>query len=141
MVRIWKKEKKESCGGKLIATDFKRLNPKIFYPVHELTKDDLNKALFLCTPDGKMYFNTKREECNLMFSVFEILVKERRDILKELEKQTRKEFPNIKNIDDWVEFVQSANTEAEQERAMRVLGSLMIPTELDRREIEKHYYG
>ena len=58
MVRIWKKEK-ESCGGKLIATDFKRLNPKIFYPVHELTKEDLNKELALFAPDGKIYVNTK----------------------------------------------------------------------------------
>lgn len=140
MVRIWKKER-ESCGGKLIATDFKKLNPKTFYPVHELTKEDLNKELVLCAPDGKMYFNTKRDEWNLVLSVFEILVQERKDTLKELEKQTRKEFPNIKNIDDWVKFAQSANTEAEREKAMRVLGALMIPIEFDRRKIEKHYYG
>lgn len=140
MVRIWKKEK-ESCGGKLIATDFKRLNPKIFYPVHELTKEDLNKELALFAPDGKIYVNTKIEGWNLVFSTLEILIGQEMETLKEFEKENHKKFPNIKTFDDWAKLAQSAKTDEERNDAMQVLGMLAVPIEIKRREIEKEYYG
>lgn len=140
MVRIWRKEK-QSCGGKLIATDFKRLNPKIFYPVHELTKEDLNKELALYTLDGKIYVNTKIEGWNTVFSMFEILIGQGKETLKEFEKENHKKFPNIKTFDDWAKLAQSAKTDRERNDAMQVLGMLAVPIEIKRRKIEKEYYG
>ena len=58
---------KTFAGGKVIVTDFKRLNPDMFKPLYDLSKGQLKKQSFLCTPDGKLYLNKASNGVELDF--------------------------------------------------------------------------
>lgn len=140
MVKIGRKEK-TLCGGKLVVTSFKKLNPKMFAPLHNFTKQELNKAVAACTPDGKIYVNTEAKGYELAYGTLEILMQENRATLEQYEKEYGKKFPDIKDFDDWAEWSEKAQKEGKQNEIVYSFSALMIPIELKRRAIEKGYYG
>ena len=131
MVKTGQKEK-VLCGGKLVVTNFKKLNPKMFAPLHNFTKQELNKAAGV---------NTEVKGYELFFGTLELLMQENRATLEQYEKEYGKKFPDVKNFDDWAEWSEKAQKEGRQKDSVYSFAVLVIPIELKRRAIEKGYYG
>lgn len=126
---------KTFAGGKVIVTDFKRLNPDMFKPLYDLSKGQLKKQSFLCTPDGKLYLNKAANGVEMVAHIFELLVRESKNTLLDFQQEYQKLFPDIKDFDDW-NTMQGTNEDKVKAYAM-----LCVPAELKRREIELEYSG
>lgn len=131
-------KEKKLCNGKLVVTNFKRLNPENFMPLQNFTKEELRKQLAICTTDGKIYVNTGIEGYELISGIFENFIPETRSNLMQYQAEYSKKFPNIKTIDDWMAW---AATEVNKEQIVHALAVLMVSCELERRKIENSYYG
>lgn len=139
MVKTGQKEK-VLCGGKLIVTNFKKLNPRFFAPLQNFTRKELIKQFALCMPDGKIYVNAAERVCDLVSGVLEVLMQESRAALEEYEREYGKKYPHIKNFDDWAAWMEKAQKEGQENDIMYAFAVLMVPIELNRRKIEKAYY-
>ena len=94
MVGFWSKEK-NACCGKLIMKDFRKLNPRDFKSLYQLTRDVLESELIIFAPDGKCYVNSKKPGCEFAFSVFETLMRESTSTLEECRKEFLEKYPDI----------------------------------------------
>lgn len=131
----FKSKEKRLCGGKLIVTNFKRLNQKDF-PAY----DNLMEELAVFSPDGKAYVNTKMWGCDLVSGIFEVLIQESKGTLKKLKKEFSEKYPRVKDFDSWGEWAKSDGC-TDNKEITESLAMLLIPIELKRREIEAGYYG
>lgn len=131
-------KEKRLCGGKLIVKDFKKLNPKNLLLFRDFTPEQLKKELVVFTQDGKVYINTNIAGNDIASGIFEILIPESRETLKQFQVEYGRKFPNIKNLGDWERY---AKTEPDNEKIVQSLALLMVPIELKRRTIESSYYG
>ena len=75
--------KKTLCNGKIVIVNFKKLKPQDFEPIHHLDAKSIKEELALCSADGRIYINSKQRWCKLVSSLFEILMKETRQVLQE----------------------------------------------------------
>jgi len=133
-----KNKEKRLCGGKLVITDFKRLNPKNLLLVQNYTPEQLNEELAVCTAEGKIYINSRMEGNKMVSGIFENFITQSRKTLEEFQKVYDKKFPHIRNFDDWAAW---SATEENNEQRVFALAVLMVPLELKRRSIESAYYG
>jgi hypothetical protein len=133
-----KNKEKRLCGGKLIVTDFKRLNPKEVLPLGDFNPEQLSEELAFFTPDGTIFINTRIAGSNVVSDIFKIFIPESRETLKQYQEEYGKKFANIKNFTDWEKY---ARAETDSEKVTQALAVLMVPIELKRRAIESAYYG
>lgn len=122
-------------NGKLVLMDFKKLNPKTFYPIHNYTKNEIKNQYCLCTPTGKLYINKSLEGCLYIAGIMEFLIQENKDTVIQYQKIMQKKFPDVKTLDDWAKMQGSENDK------IQALAMFLVPLELSRRDIEKHYYN
>ena len=120
------------ANGKIVITDFDRLNPDDF-PYNDLT-DGIGEQLAALANDGRIFINQAKETCECLSGIFEILIHETRYNLDQYAKYIRKRYPGI-TLSNWNEM-QGSNEERTQ-----VLAALLIPAEISRRQIEKAYYS
>ena len=126
------------CNGKIVIVNFKKLKPQDFEPMHHLDAKSIKEELALCSADGRIYINSKQRWCKLVSSLFEILMKETRQVLQEYQEFISKKYPNIKTFDD---FILWSEQNEDGEARMQVFTLLAIPIELQRRKIEQAYNG
>lgn len=130
--------KKTLCNGKIVIVNFKKLKPQDFEPIHHLDAKSIKEELALCSADGRICINSKQRWCRLVSSLFEILMKETRQVLQEYQEFISKKYPNIKTFDD---FILWSEQNEDGEARMQVFTLLAIPIELQRRKIEQAYNG
>ena len=130
--------KKTLCNGKIVIVNFKKLKPQDFEPIHHLDAKSIKEELALCSADGRIYINSKQRWCKLVSSLFEILMKETKQVLQEYQEFISKKYPNIKTFDD---FILWSEQNEDGEARMQVFTLLAIPIELQRRKIEQAYNG
>lgn len=133
-----KNKEKRLCGGKLVVTDFKRLNPEEVLPLGDFNPEQLSEELAFFTPDGTIFINTRIAGSNVVSDIFKIFIPESRETLKQYQEEYGKKFANIKNFTDWEKY---ARAETDSEKVTQALAVLMVPIELKRRAIESAYYG
>lgn len=126
-------KRKEYADGKIVAVDFKKIEPSIFYPVHTLTKEEFIEHPLLCTPDGRWFINTRNSMCDYILPRLELIVQETRYSLEEFRQVYKGEFKDI-TMENWLE--------APLDDVMKDFAFtwLLIPGEIKRRELEKAYY-
>lgn len=130
--------KRTLCNGKIVIVNFKKLKPQDFEPIHHLDAKSIKEELALCSADGRIYINSKQRWCRLVSSLFEILMKETKQVLQEYQEFIGKKYPNIKTFDD---FILWSEQNEDGEARMQVFTLLAIPIELQRRKIEQAYNG
>ena len=130
--------KKTLCNGKIVIVNFKKLKPQDFEPIHHFDAKSIRDELALCSPDGHIYINSKHRWSRLVSSLFEILMKETKQVLHEYQEFISKKYPNIKTFDD---FIVWSEQNEDGEARMQVFTLLAIPIELQRRKIEQAYNG
>lgn len=126
---------KTLANGKILIVNFKRLDPNSFKPLYNLTKESIVKESVLIASDGKVYINSKKEECDALATLFETLMSESRYTLEQYQESLKEVFPHIKSFEEWVGM---QGTPGERAQALVMLS---IPAELQRRKIEKAYYS
>lgn len=125
---------KNKNAGKVVITDFRKLDPSIFLPYHVLDKKTIIRETVLCSASGKIFINKKSEFAEYLAKTLEVLMQETRETLKDYESMMKEEFPEIESFDDWAKMTGGDN---ERNKAFAML---MVPVELKRREIENKYY-
>lgn len=132
------KIRKRLCDGKLIVTDFKRLNPKNLPLIQDFTPEQFNKEVAACTITGKIYVNASIEGNDVISGIFENFMTQDIETLNGFQEIYSKKFPHIKNFDVWSTW---AAAEEDSQQITFALAMLMVPVELQRRKIESNYYG
>lgn len=133
-----KNKEKRLCGGKLVVTDFKRLDPKNLLLIQDFTLEQFNKAIAICTADGKIYVNVSIEGNEMVYGIFENFMTQDIETLKGFQEIYKEKFPHIQTFDDWSNWVTVAE---DRQQIIFALATLMVPVELQRRKIEASYYG
>ena len=128
--------KEQKIGnGKIIVIDFRKLHTEDFTKGYgEMSRRQLESNLFLVSPDGRIYINSKMPGAQLAVDAFKILVNESKEWLLGYEAGLKAKYPEIKDFDDCIAM---KGTPKERGEAFYML---MIPVEIDRREVEKTYY-
>lgn len=137
-MRLKKFKEKRLCGGKLVITDFKRLNPEEGLFLGDFQPERFSEELAAYSVDGKVYINAKINGSDVVAGIFKIFIPESRETLKQYQEEYGKKFANIKNFTDWEKY---ARAETDSEKVTQALAVLMVPIELKRRAIESAYYG
>ncbi len=127
-------KEKARANGRIIITDFRKLRAADF-KAFEVEQRGMKDQLALVSVDGKVYLNLKHEGYDALADMWEILMQENRRTLLGYQKRYKKIFPHVKNFEDWGKMEGSA------EDRVQALAVLMIPLELQRREIEIAYAG
>ena len=131
------KREKTSNNGRLVLTDFRKLNPKNFLACEDFTRKQLREQIALCSCDGTIFVNLALKESEVVFGIFQNLMPEKRKTLEEFQSIYQKRFPNVHSFDDWSTAAKAMNNE---DRIFS-LSMLLTSTELLRRKIEREYYG
>lgn len=137
-MKLKKFKEKRLCGGKLVVTDFKRLNPKEGLFLGDFQPEQFSEELAAYSADGKVYINAKINGNDVVAGIFQNLIPESKDTLQQYQEEYAKKFPNIKNLSDWEAW---AKIETDSEKIVHALAVLMVPLEMKRRSIESAYYG
>ena len=133
-----KNKEKRLCNGKLIVTDFKRLNLKNLLLIQDFTLEQFNKEIATCTVDGKIYVNASIDGNEMVYGIFENFMTQDIKTLKGFQEIYKEKFPHIQTFDDWSNWVTVAE---DRQQIIFALAVLMVPVELQRRKIEANYYG
>ena len=126
-------------NGKIVFTDFCKLNPKDFEILYKnITKKGLKEDVFLYSPDGRIFINS-REDCGeLLAEIFEWMMQRSQYAIEQFAKRTKQQFKDIKTLEDWGKY---AAIETDNHKRINALGMLLVPAEVKRRQIEKMYYN
>ena len=77
------KKEKRMCEGRLIITDFKKLNPADFEPLyHFVSKAELREEIILLSAKGILYINSRDAISEFLSKVLEFVMKENTKTLK-----------------------------------------------------------
>ena len=128
---MWNK-RKIFADGKIVVTDFKKVEPSTFYPIHTYTKEELAQEFMLCTPNGKWFINNRIAGYEFLLSVVEILVSESRYTLEGYKQAYKGQYKDI-TLSNW------ADMSGDNAQKIIALALLLIPGEIKRRELEKAY--
>ena len=129
-----KKNRKNTQYDMIILTDFKKLDPEDFEAVHgDLI--NIRKEIILCSYDGRVYINKRFEGAELLYGVFNALMYENIDTLKEYARECEETYTGIKTFDDWV-VMKDTNV-----NKVHALAMLCIPIEMQRRDFVMKYYN
>ena len=127
-------KRQEFANGKIVVIDFRKLNINDFKPYYG--EDDLKDRGVLFAIDGKVFIDSRDMWCVTFRTAFEIMIPLSRYELECMRKTYRAKHPNIKNQKD-LNKMNFEDTESLKEALMIV----MIPFEIERREIERKYYA
>lgn len=128
-------KQKRLGNGKIIVANFCGLHQSDFGEVYRETGEIRFKdQVFLVSPDGRYYVNSRDENAEFLSGLFELLVQEKKKTLLECKEIFQKRFPNIRSFDDLDKM------QGTKEELTYALAMLIIPIELKRREIETNYY-
>lgn len=122
------------ANGKIIIIDFAKLDSKNFKHIEYVTKKNLQAQVILFSLDGRLFINRKAEGYDYLVNVFEILMQEDVETLKEFQKVYGEKYKGIT-------FENVPTFEATEKERNEAFAVLCIPTELNRRKIEQKYYG
>ncbi|MDE7430656.1 MAG: hypothetical protein K2N34_01875 [Lachnospiraceae bacterium] len=136
-MKFLNKKKKDAepiirANGKIVITDFSKLDPKDF-PYNDLT-DGIEGQLALLSCDGVIFINRTEEGHEYVADIFSILMRESQYNLDQFAKIYKKKFPQI-SLSNWNEM------QGNNEERTQVLAALLCPAEISRRRIEKDYYN
>ena len=132
MVNLKRKEKK-ICEGRLIVTDFKKLNPADFEPLyHFVSKAELREEIIL-------YINSRDAISEFLSKVLEFVMKENTKTLKKYRRELKNKYPAVKGFDDWGKIAKKEGCGSKD--SLECLIMLLIPIERKRRKFEFDYYG
>lgn len=120
------------ANGKIIITDFSKLDPEDF-PYNDLT-NGIEEQLALLSCNGVIFINRTEEGHEYIADIFSILMKESQYNLNQFAKIYKKKFPKI-SLSNWNEM------QGSDEERTQVLAALLCPTEIARRRIERDYYN
>lgn len=138
MVMIGKQEK--MCEGRLIITDFKKLNPADFEPLyHFTTKSELRGEIILQSIKGVIYINSRSDTSEFLSKIFEFLMKESTRALKNYQRELKSKYPSVKSFNSWAEIAKREGCGSKD--SLQSLIKLLIPIERKRRRMELDYYG
>lgn len=124
------------CGGKVLVVDFSKLKEEDF-PYVDFKSLNLEEQLALPVGNGQLYINK-----NLMASeqvlipLLEILMNSSRKTLNRFERVYRKKYRGL-TFDNLAEFIENNNVQS----IVEAIYYLLIPTERERRIVERNYYG
>ena len=136
---IAKKEKK-MCEGRLIVTDFKKLNPEDFEPLYHFnSKSELREEVVLQSMKGIIYVNSRNGSSELLSKVFEFLMGENMKSLKRNQRELKNKYPAVKSFTDWAEIAKREGLGSKD--SIQCLVMLLTPIERKRRRAELNYYG
>ncbi len=138
-MKIRNKEKR-LCGGKLVITDFKKMNQKNLLLIQDYTPEQLDEELAVCTAEGKIYINSRMEGNEMVFGIFENIMPENSVTLDGYIKEIKIRLPEIRKIKNFEDWAAWAATEQDKEKIVHALAVLIVPLELKRRLIESSYY-
>ncbi len=122
-------------NGKIVLTDFKKLNPKDFEPLYHCTRQQLKEIPFLLSRDGRWLVNKREPNSEELGSILEIIVWELKDTLILFRSEILERFPQIKDFEDIA--LMKDNSPEEQ---INVIVALLTPMEIQRRQIERAYW-
>lgn len=136
---ISKKEKK-MCEGRLIVTDFKKLNPADFDPLYHFdSKSEFTEEIILQSIKGVIYINSRDDISEFLSEIFSFLMKQSITALKNYLRQLKSKYPSVKNFEDWAKIAEREGFGSED--SVQSLIKLLIPIERKRRKMELDYYG
>lgn len=134
------RKEKRMCEGKLIVTDFKKLNPADFEPLYHFTsKSELREEIILQSIKGIIYINSRRDSDEFLSKIFEFLMKESTKNLKNYQRELRDKYPSVKSFNDWTEIAKRDGCGSKD--SIQSLIKLLIPIERKRRRMEFNYFG
>lgn len=134
------KKEKRMCEGRLIVTDFKKLNPADFEPpYHFNSKSELREEAILMSIKGILYVNSREAISEFLTKVLEFLMKESTKALKNYQRELKNKYPTVKNFVDWAEIAKREGCGSKD--STQSLIKLLIPIERRRRRFEFDYYG
>ena len=122
----------EKCGGKLVFTDFSKLNPKEFYTVAE-TPEEMQEQSAAIQFDGKIYVNSSKENGKAIADAFSHVIVLNRSELRKIKKHYDRKYPKIKNLSDYEKMQGNEKGKAE------ALAKCIVNIEIDRRKVESEY--
>lgn len=118
---------------KIQIIDFKKLKPADLMPLYSVTKSEIMESMLFATVDGKILLNKHNLGSEAVKIAFDVIIKQPKSKLEELEKVYSLKYPNVNNVED-IQKIQN-NTER-----FEALVLCLIPAEYKRREFEKAYY-
>lgn len=134
------KKEKRMCEGRLIVTDFKKLNPADFEPLYHFnSKSELKEEAVLQSVKGVIYINSRNDSSDFLAKIFEFLMKESGKALKNYQRELKSRYPSVKSFTDWAEIAKREGCGSKN--SVQSLIKLLIPIERKRRKIELDYYG
>lgn len=137
MVMIRKEEK--MCEGRLIITDFKKLNPADFEPLYHFnSKSELREETILQSIKGIIYINSRSDSAEFLAKIFEFLMKESAKSLKDYQRELKSKYLGVKNFTDWAQIAKREGCGSDD--SLQSLIKLLIPVERKRRRMEFDYY-
>lgn len=135
-MKLFQKEQVRG-NGKIVVTDFRKLNPNDFKTLYSLTKEEIKKEVMLYSPDGRLFINNREDCSELLTEIFEYLMPYSQYDIEQFAKKQKQRFKEIKSLEDWGEY---AKTETDNNKRIDALGMLLVPAEVKRRQLEKSYY-
>lgn len=141
MVKIFgKNRKKEStekvfANGKIRVRSFRDLEEKYFI-CEGLTEENIGKQTVLFAKDGAVFLNCENEQAETFARIYEAIIFEPQKTLEEFQKYFKKQNPGIKTFEDLARLDGEDN-----ELIVQATAALLVPTEIQRRKIEKMYYS
>lgn len=134
------RKEKRMCEGKLIVTDFKKLNPADFEPLYHFnSKSELREEVVLMSIKGILYVNSREAISEFLTKVLEFIMKENMKTLKKYRRELKNKYPTIKSFADWGEVAKKGGCGSRD--SLECLIMLLIPIEQKRRKAELNYYG
>lgn len=134
------KKGKGLCEGRLILTDFKKLNPADFEPLyHFASKSELREEVVLLSVKGILYVNSRETISEFLTKVLEFIMKENMKTLKKYRRELKNKYPAVKGFEDWGEIAKKEGCGSKD--SLECLIMLLIPIEQKRRKAELNYYG
>lgn len=134
------KKEKRMCEGRLIVTDFKKLNPADFEPLYHFnSRSELREEVVLQSIKGIIYINSRSNISGFLSKVFEFIMKESTKTLKNYQRELKDKHPTVKSFTDWGEIAKREGCGSKV--SLESLIKLLIPIERKRRQAELDYYG
>lgn len=133
------RKEKRMCEGKLIVTDFKKLNPADFEPLYHFnSKSELKEEVVLQSIKGVIYINSRSDTSEFLSKIFEFLMKESTRALKNYQRELKSKYPSVKSFNSWAEIAKREGCGSKD--SIQSLIKLLIPIERKRRRFEFDYY-
>lgn len=128
------KKVKKIPAERVVVENFSKLKKDMFDGLYNGSFADMQGEMLLISKDGCLYINEKSESADLLKKVWDVLLPEDMFTLASLRRMMLDKYPDAK-----IETLHEMKVSEEEK--MKVFAALLVPVELNRRGIEKKYYG